>query len=188
MAPEESTMATVTRALTYEDLLDTPDDRQRYEIIGGKLVVTPMPVPIHQQVCSRLGNWFFNFVTMHDLGHVYTASPDVRLTPHDIVVPDIIYVSHARRNIVRRNLIDGAPDLIVEVLSPRTRVRDRTEKAALYAAHGVRESWLVDPQDRTIAVHLTDGDALVAGAGETARSRILPGFEVDVSALFADLW
>ena len=178
-----------TRLLTFEDLFDTPDDRQRYEIIGGKLVVTPVPIPVHQQVCSRMGNRFFAYVDANNLGLVYTSPPDVRLSPHNVVVPDLIYVSHARRGIVRPNLIDGAPDLVVEVLSPSTRKRDLTDKATLYAASGVREYWLVDPRHRGVTVRAFEANTeMTARETGVVCSTILPAFELDVAELFANLW
>jgi len=136
-----------------------------------------------------LGTRCHNFVDVNELGVVYTSPPDVRLFQHDIVVPDIMFVSHARRGIVRRNMIDGAPDLIIEVLSPSTRGRDLTEKAALYAAAGVREYWLVDPRTRAITVRAFEaGTETTVRESGVVRSIVLPGFEVDVAELFADLW
>ena len=182
-------MATVARLLTYEDLLETPDDGQHYQIIGGQLIVTPMPVPVHQEVCGRLGYAFYDFVVPQGLGKVYPSPPDVRLSPHDIVVPDSIYISAARRAIVESKLIDGALDLLVDVLSPSTRRLDLGDKADLYARSGVREYWWVDPSARSNSVRVfeTGEETTVLGTG-VARSTILPGFEVDVEALFSNLW
>ena len=177
------------RLLTYEDLPETPDERLRYEIIGGRMVVTPVPVPVHQEVCSRLGTWSCVFVGENKLGRVYTSAPDVRLSPHDVVVPDLVFVSNERRHIVGPNVIDGAPDLIVEVLSPSTRARDRREKAELYARAGVREYWLVDARARAVTVRdLETGEESTVRQTGVVRSVVLPGFEVDVAELFADLW
>lgn len=177
------------RLLTYDDLPETADERKRYEIISGRMVVTPVPVPVHQQVCTRLGVWSYNFVERNRLGVLYTSAPDVRLSPHDVVVPDLVFVSNERRDIVGPNLIDGAPDLIVEVLSPSTRTRDRREKAALYARSGVREYWLVDPRARAVTVRaLESGEETTVRETGVVRSTVLPGFEVDVAELFADLW
>ncbi len=93
-----------------------------------------------------------NFVTAERLGKVYAAPFDVRLSEQDVVQPDLIFVSRSRLSIIGEHLYRRAPDLLVEILSPSTRDRDRREKARLYAMSGVPEYWLVDPDARTVTV------------------------------------
>lgn len=184
-------MATTTRPLTYEDLLATPDDGRRYEIIGGELVVTAQAIPVHQEVCARFSRRIGRVVEDGDLGRVYCPSPDVELGPHDIVVPDLVFVSNARRQIVTSTRIVGAPDLVVEVLSPSTRGRDLGVKRDLYAQAGVLEYWWADHKARTIdAFALRDGryEALPADETGTVHSAVLPDLAVGPTALFAGLW
>ncbi len=146
-------MSIATRLLTYEDLCQTPDDFNRYEIIGGELIVAPSPISKHQRVSSRLQRWFGNFVTDRDLGEIIAAPCDVKLDQHDIVQPDLLFIARERLHIIGDKYIDGAPDLLVEVLSPTTRRRDRTRKADLYARAGVREYWLADPDAHARGFH-----------------------------------
>src|SRR3712207_6353337 len=121
-------MSIATRPLVHEDLLQTPDDGNRYEIIAGELVVSPAPVPIHQEVAGTLFRWFGDAVRGKGLDKVYFAPVDVRLSKHNVVEPDLVFVSRERRHIVGPKLIDGAPDLLVEILSPSTLNRDREAK------------------------------------------------------------
>jgi Uma2 family endonuclease len=182
-------MAIATRPLTYEDLLQTPDDGQRYEIVGGELIVSPAPVPEHQEILGRLFLLFAAFVRRHRLGKVYIAPIDVGLFDHDNVQPDLIFIAADRLGIVGPTRVEGAPDLVLEVLSPGTRHLDQVRKAALYATAGVREYWLVDPEARAIAILALVGQHFepVPQTEGVGRSGVLPGFEVEIDPLFSDL-
>jgi len=136
--------------LTYEDLLNTPDDGKRYEILDGDLAVTPSPITNHQRVSRDLEFILHAYVKERGLGEVFYAPIDVILDKHTIVVPDIVYVSAARAHLVQKHGIVGAPDLLVEILSPSTKHRDRGVKAKLYARFGVDEYWIVDPDERVL--------------------------------------
>lgn len=178
------------RIYTYDDLADMPDDGNRYEIIGGELIVSPAPILDHQEVVGALVMLLRMFVSEQRLGWVYTAPTDVKLSPYNTVEPDVVFISRARGHIRRRAFVDGAPDLVMEVLSQRTRGIDLVQKRALYAMAGVPEYWLVDLETRTVSVlTLKDGvyDATEAGPDDVARSVVLPGFEVKVADLFEDL-
>ena len=184
-------MSIATRPLTYEDLLVTPDDGRRYEIHDGELVVSPSPDWKHQKVIGRFAYEVRRYLEQRHLpDDVFEAPLDVRLAPHNIYQPDLIYVSPERRHIIRATMpIEGAPDLVVEVLSPSTRVYDQREKARVYSRSGVLEYWLLDPRTGTIEVRGLEDDGyreipLVDGR---AVSVVLPGFSVDPALLFADL-
>jgi Uma2 family endonuclease len=181
-------MSITTRPLTYDDLLQMPDDGKRYEIIGGELFVSPSPVPKHQELSQRLMLLIGMHVRERNLGKLYAAPLDVRLGEHDIVEPDLLFISTDRLGIIGATTINGAPDLLIEVLSPSTRARDESLKADLYARTGVREYWLVDPEARTLAMHaLDDGRWVRIGPSDRPESRVLPGLTVDVTTLFTDL-
>ena len=182
-------MSIVTRPLTYEDLRDTPDDGRRYEIIGGELIVSPAPVPEHQELLGCLFLLFAAFVNARRLGKVYLSPIDVGLFDHDNVQPDLIFIARDRLGIVGPTRIEGAPDLVLEVLSPGTRHLDQVRKAALYATAGVREYWLVDPEARSIAVLALVGQHFEPAPQSEgiARSGAPPGLEVEIAPLFADL-
>lgn len=185
----EAPMAITPRSLTYDDLTEMPDDGNRYEIIGGVLCVSPSPTEVHQSISFRLTLLVGNFVIAERLGKVYAAPFDVRLSEQDVVQPDLIFVSHSRLSIIGQSCIEGAPDLLIEILSPSTRDRDRTQKPRLYAVGGVPEYWLVDPEARTVTVLTLEHGTYRALPQEhgRVRSAVLPGFELDLAALFPGL-
>jgi Uma2 family endonuclease len=173
--------------LTYDDLLATPDDGQRYEIIGGELFVSPSPGIPHQRVALHMAVEIEAFIRRKDLGEVFVAPVDVKLTEHDIVVPDLVFVSRERASIIRDRAIEGAPDLLVEILSPSSKGRDRVRKSALYATSGVREYWIVDPDRSTVETYrLNEGRyQRIAGPEGVVRSEVLAGFEIETARFFA---
>lgn len=175
--------------LTYDDYCHIPPGHQRYELIGGAIRVVPSPSVSHQEVSKRLLMALAGWVEGHGLGKVYDAPLDVVLSEYDVVQPDLIYVSKDRSNIIKEANIWGAPDLVVEILSPGTARWDQGIKRQLYARFGVRELWLVDPRARSVEVAtLKDGALLTSQVycvGATLTSPLLPGFTLDVERLFA---
>jgi Uma2 family endonuclease len=190
--PEEGTKLsamTVPAALklTYEDYCHLPEG-QRHEIIDGEPLLTPAPSLFHQAVSDRLEELLRRFVASTSAGVMFHAPTDVVLSEYDVVQPDILVVLSERRAILAKNYVAGAPDLVVEVLSPSTETRDRTAKAKRYATFGVREMWLVDPDRKTIEVLVNTPEGFrreaLYGEADTARSAILPGLEFPVAPVF----
>ena len=181
-------MSVATRPLTYDDLLDTPDDGNRYEIIGGELVVSPSPSFRHQMVSAALFRVIDRTVQAEGLGVLIYAPMDVRFHQHDIVEPDILFIRKERVGIIEQNLIEGAPDLVVEVLSPSSRHRDQVPKMAVYARAGVEEYWIADPEQRTLTIYaLVNGTYQAVDApGNVVSSRVLPGLRVEIDTLFSE--
>lgn len=142
------------RKLTYDDLLALPDDGLRHELIDGEHFVAPSPRAVHQLILGNLYLMISAHAREHAVGVVMLAPFDVIFSPHDVVVPDLVYFSAQRfKRIVREMNAQGAPDLAVEILSPSTRRRDEVLKRRLYERVGVREYWIVDPKLQTIRVH-----------------------------------
>ena len=172
---------------TYADYCRTPDD-ERYELLDGELVMSPSPNRAHQRIDARLGALLHAFVEEMSLGEIYHAPFDVVLSDTNVVQPDLLFVSKEQAYIVTEDNIRGAPDLVVEIISPSTAERDRTFKRALYARYGVREYWLVDPDIRTVTVLLLDEGAFVEvaryGAGQTLTSPTLTSFTVNLDDIF----
>ena len=182
-------MIATLRPLTYDDLQDMPDDGQRYEIIGGELLVTPAPTAGHQRVLARLHRLLDDFVRLRDAGEVFFAPFDVKLAHFDAVEPDIVYLSAARPPVANdENSIDYAPDLVVEVASPSSHRVDRVKKMALYARSGISEYWIADPMRREIDVYALAGENYLPvepDADGHIPSRVLPGLCLDPEAIFA---
>jgi len=189
LAREAATWPPPQGEWTYEDYLRLPTDGWQYEIIYGRLFIVPAPMPIHQRIVRELLTALTVFLHHHPLGEVFPSPTDV-LAPGkaEPVQPDLVFVTAERAHIVTQRAIEGAPDLAVEVLSPSNWLDDRRTKFTLYAEIGVREYWIVDPDERTVEVFsLQEGRyALVNrfGPDEILRSALLPGFEVAVGDLF----
>lgn len=139
--------------LTYDDYVNLPDDGLRHEIIGGEHFVTPSPSMKHQRVAVRLLQALANHLDATGVGEVFIAPFDVVLSPFDVVVPDLIYLSPDRMRALTSKNLQGAPSLVVEILSPSTRGRDLRAKRELYEREDVREYWVVDPDADTVAVY-----------------------------------
>ena len=173
---------------TYEDYQHTPDDK-RYELLDGELIMVPAPNLGHQRIGIRLGALLHGFVQERGLGEVFLAPCDVVLSNTDVVQPDLLFVSNERAHLLLGGAnVRGAPDLVVEIFSPSTAERDRTLKRALYAKHGVKEYWLVDPDARTVTVLRLGEDAFeveaIYGEGQTMSSPTLTGFSVGLNEIF----
>ena len=173
--------------LTYEDYASLPDD-ERCELIDGELIPMPSPSVFHQLLIFSIGVPLREFVKSLSLGEVVPSPIDVILSATNVVQPDLIFVSSARAHIITEDNIRGAPDLLVEILSPSTAACDRTTKRNLYASHGVPEYWLVDPYAKTIIVLILGANGYdtyaVFGEGDILTSPGLPGFALNLSDLF----
>lgn len=182
-------MTTQTRRLTYEEYLELPEIMARYDIIDGEMIMAPGPTLEHQSISRQLFRFLDPFVTEHQLGEVYYAPLDilVQRSPLRTRQPDLMFISNDRREIMGQ-IIEGAPDLVVEILSLGNRRRDIEAKLADYARLGVRECWLISPEARTVEVlTLHDGTwqrADIYGLGDILQSSVLPGLELEVSQIF----
>ena len=190
-AAERTDMATAQPAFkfTYEDYRTAPPDK-RYELLDGELILTPAPNLKHQRLQFRLGSRLGRFIEEHALGEFFFAPCDVVLSNTDVVQPDLLFVSRERRHLLSGgDNVRGAPDLVVEILSPTTADRDRGYKRTLYAKHGVKEYWLVDPAAETVWIHtLRNGSLALAHTfdrEQTLRSPLLAGFELDLDDIFS---
>ncbi|WP_167546569.1 Uma2 family endonuclease [Stieleria maiorica] len=142
-------MSTEIRKLTYQDYVCFPDDGKRHEIIGGDHYMNPAPSTYHQYVSRRLHFQLYSKIELVERGSVICAPVDVQLTESDIVQPDIVVVLKENR-IITPTKVKGAPDHLIEILSPSTESNDKTLKRSLYERTGVGEYWIVDPFEQTL--------------------------------------
>lgn len=174
--------------LTYADYAALPDDGRRYELHAGELSVTPTPNTRHQGVSLNLAALLHGHVKSRDLGRIFEAPMDCILSNVTVVQPDILFVARERMSIVTDRAIEGAPTLVVEILSPSTAGIDRGRKRGLYADHGVSCYWIVDPEARRIEVlSLAGGGWQAAGELADTAPRALPPFP-DLLLDPADIW
>ncbi|MBI2911713.1 MAG: Uma2 family endonuclease [Chloroflexi bacterium] len=170
------------------DIWDTPDDGNRYEVIDGVLYVTPAPSWTHQNASINLGGLLWHHVRERQLGKVATAPVALVLDEENGLQPDLVYISRERLHIITERAIEGPPDLVVEILSARTRSRDRGIKMRRYAAAGVPHYWLLDPRSRSLEPYrLTERGYEregTFGPGSTFHPDLFPGLAISID----DLW
>ncbi len=174
--------------LTYADYVRFPDDGLRHEIIEGQDYVTPSPVTRHQRILGNLYHLFRNHLDVHLVGEVFMAPFDVLLSDINVLVPDLIYVSTARTQLITSKNLQGAPDLVVEILSPGTRSRDQRLKRDVYERAGVGEYWLVDPDRDEIEALRRAGARFLSPQryqkSEILTTALLPGLEIPLEKVF----
>ena len=173
---------------TYEDYCQLPDDK-RYELIDGEFYeMAPAPVPDHQRILLKLARQLADWVDQHGIGEVLVAPLDVVFSENDTFQPDIVFVVESRRSIITHRACEGAPDLVVEILSPSTSQRDLGIKRDRYKLFGVREYWIVDPVMRRVeALALRESEYVSLGvyAGESStQSEVLTGFGFPAGSIF----
>lgn len=172
---------------TVEDLELLPESAA-FRLREGRFVVVAAPRPEHQEASGNLFAELRQWVRSVKLGKVFISPIDVRFSPTDAEQPDIVFVARERLSLVGPKRIQGAPDLVVEILSPSTAYDYLWDKKQLYEKHGVREYWIVDTKTRTVEVHalVQDRFQLIQRATnqDAARSRLLDGFEIALDVLF----
>jgi Uma2 family endonuclease len=182
-------MTTQTQRLTYEEYLKGPEIKQRYSIIDGVMKMAPAPTLDHQRILMELGFRMRSYVQQNSLGEVFIAPADViiRRDPLRTRQPDILFVRADRTGILGA-VVDGAPDLTIEILSPANSRRGIEGLLADYAAIGVRECWLISPEGSTVEVLTLDNGEWqqdqLSGASGSITSHVIPGFEIEVSSIF----
>ena len=128
------------------------------------------------------------FIREHALGKLFFAPCDVVLSDTDVVQPDLLFISREREHVLTAENVRGAPDLVIEILSPSTAHRDLGYKHELYGRHGVLEYWVLDPMAETVAVHRQGNGVLeltdTFGRRDTLRTPLLKGFELQLDDVF----
>ncbi len=182
-------MAIATQVkLSYDDLRLFPGDGKRHELINGEHIMSPAPKTRHQQASINLAALLHAFVRQHNLGRVFATPFDVVFSDFDATEPDILFISRERAKILTEDNARGAPDLIVEILSPSTAEMDRKVKYALYEKYGVREYWIITPDAEIVQVFaLHSGVYALLGnfsGKQEIRSEVLSGFACQAEEIF----
>ena len=181
---------TQTKIWTYEDYLALPeDDGNRYEVIEGELLVTPAPGSDHQYAVVELIGEIRAFVKARGLGRVYTAPYEVHLDADTRPVqPDVFFVTEARRPKRGTKRMDGAPELVIEVISRSSDRADNSVKMLAYERSGVLEYWIVDPRKQSVRIYTLDDGKFTSwgiySEDDVITSKVLTGFELRASAIF----
>ncbi len=159
-----------------------------YELINGEIVKKGAPNPKHQLVSGKLFRVITALVDNKKLGTVLYAPIDVFLGEYNSLQPDLLFIAKAREEIITDNGVEGAPDLVIEILSPSTMKHDRGSKMKIYRQHQVQEYWIVDSKNQSIEVYqLKDNEYDLASfaveEGEIT-SQVLPGLSLAVTSVF----
>lgn len=177
---------------TYDHYATLPDDGQRYEIVNGVLIMAPAPSWSHQEIVGEIFAYLRNYVRTTGLGGAFTAPIDVELAPDIVFQPDVVVLLKTHRDRLRGRHIVGAPDLVVEVASQRTRAYDRLSKYDAYARGGVPEYWLVYPKTKSVEVIVLEASRYsslgIFRGKDKLPSHVLPGFAVEVEQFFVSVW
>ena len=183
-------MTTQTKLITYEEYLNEPESKERREIVDGEVVMVAAPTFYHQTISVNILAPTHYFVTTQGLGRIWHAPVDVVVEQEPVRVrqPDLVFVSNERADILGDRMINGGPDLVVEILSPSNNRPYIQSKLADYARIDVRECWLLSPEAHTVEVlRLEEGHwrrAYIWGVGERIESVVLPGLVLDIAEIF----
>ncbi|SRR5258705_483411 len=179
----------VPRPLTVHDYREMPEGPPYYQLIDGELQMSPSPNREHQEILTRIFAAFVRYLDKHPrAGRLYVAPFDVYLTDLNVYQPDLVFISSERRNILSDQGAEGAPDLVVEILSPRTAKADRGVKRDIYARTGVQELWIVDPDREQVQVYdlpqNADAPAATYSKRQKLRSGVLPKLVIPIASIF----
>lgn len=178
---------TEAELLTVEDYKATSEGA-RYQLVEGELVMAPAPNLFHQSIVWNFSQIFGCYLARHPVGRVFFSPCDVYLSEHDVVQPDVLFVAKAHLGILQEDGVHGAPDLVVEVLSPATAQLDARVKRRLYAKHGVKELWLVDPLLLQIQVYDFARNpakpSRLVSEDEKLETPLLPGLTLAAAEIF----
>ncbi|SHN57399.1 Uma2 family endonuclease [Desulfitobacterium chlororespirans] len=175
---------------TYEDYVRIPDEPgYRFEVLEGMLIREPSPTTHHQRVVFALSRQLADFFECFDPeGELFIAPLDITLTSRNVVQPDILFISGSRRSIMRPERIDGPCDLVVEVMSPSNRRKDRLRKLEIYRRAGIPHYWLVDPEENTLEAFMLKDEryvlAVAGGPGDMFDHPDFPGLDLDLIKVF----
>ena len=180
--------AETKKTYTYKDYEKLPEGAP-YQLIGGEFVMTPSPVPYHQDILRKIGFKLASFVEDKGLGTIYLSPLDVYFSDTDTYQPDIIFISKDRLHIIGEKKIEGAPDLIIEILSPATAYYDLRIKKDTYEKSGVKEYWIVDPIQKIIEIFTNKNNkfelAVAVKAEGAIKSLLLPDLIIEAKEIFA---
>lgn len=188
-------MTIAARKITYREFREMEfddNDPYWYELLNGVLVRKSAPHILHQRISKKPFRLLESFVIEKKLGEVFYAPVDVVLSADSAPQPDLMYISHTNAAVLNEEegVINGAPDLVVEIISPSSVKRDRIEKKALYEKFGIIEYWLVDPNNQSIEIYTLQNNRyellVFADATESVASKVIAGLEIAASDLFND--
>jgi Uma2 family endonuclease len=178
-------MATQTKLVTADELLISPLNQERCELINGEVIMMSPAGFEHGAIGVRLAARLDEFVSTHRLGVIVGADTGFILTrnPDTVRAPDVAFVSNDRLKAVgiTKKFFPGSPDLAVEIVSPDDRPQDVQDKALQWLAAGTFAVWVINPAERNVKVYRSPNDAQTFGESDTfAGCAVLPGFSLSL--------
>jgi Uma2 family endonuclease len=178
------------KLLTYEDYARlTPPDSGNYELHNGKIIYMPTPTPLHQRISRKLSTRLDIYVEEKKIGEIFTAPMDTVFNPNDTLQPDILFISNEKLAIIGAKKIEGTPDFIVEIKSPGNPPKELAYKKYVYETSGVREYWLINPENKTIFQYENSDSELVRinifTIEDVIKSIAIEGFTLKIADLFS---
>ena len=158
-----------------------------YQLIGGELIIRPTPTPYHQRISRRIEFLLIQYVEGNNLGEVFDSPIDVYFEQTETYQPDVIFISKERLDIIKETRLEGAPDLVIEILSPGTAYYDLRKKFKIYEKYRVKEYWIIDPEEKNIEVYVNKGNRfyLIQNVKSgIAKSEVLKGFQIEIEKIF----
>ena len=180
--------AVAMEPLTVEDYRLLPDAGPRYQLIEGDLYMAPAPNRYHQEISLNITLLLGKYLEKHPIGKLYTAPFDVYFDEINVHQPDLVFVSKKNRSVLTYAGAEGAPDFLVEILSPKTAELDKKPKRRVFARSGVKELWIIDPETKLIHVYYLQKDAERPAAtyaeAYTFTSPHFPGLKIKGATIF----
>jgi Uma2 family endonuclease len=177
-----------TGLIIAEDYRSLPETGRRYQLIEGDLYMAPAPNRFHQDISFNIGFILAKYLEDRPIGKAYFAPFDVYLTEHDVFQPDLVFIARENFAILTDAGVEGAPDLVIEILSAKTAKLDRKLKIRVYARTGVKELWLVDPDMRVVEVFVlpknSQQPAAIYRENDRFASSFFPGLAFEVAIFF----
>lgn len=179
-----------SRPFTYHDYFALPEHGPRYQLVEGELYMAPAPNRFHQTISRNIEGAILGYLKDHKIGILYHAPFDVQLTDLNVYQPDIIFVKNEHRSLLTKQGMRGAPDFVVEILSPATADLDLSLKREIYARTGVEELWIIEPDVKRIQVYRLQENretpVVTHGEKGVIESSLFPGLVFQAEEIFAE--
>ena len=177
-----------TEPMTVEDYRMMPETGPRYQLIEGELYMAPAPNRYHQDISLNIVFMLRSYLERHPVGKLYEAPFDVYFDQTNAHQPDVLFIAKSNYAILTDAGAAGAPDFIVEILSPKTAFLDKKSKRKVFARSGVKELWFVDPDTKMIHVYFLqenpDRPAASYSEKDTFTSPHFPGLKIRAARIF----
>lgn len=174
----------------FRKMLFDDNDNYYYEIINGEMIQKSAPAPIHQEVSRNLLFVLETYNRQHKKGSIFYAPIDVYLDEYNKPQPDLVFVTNEKKAIITNDGIMGIPDVIIEIISPTSIIRDRVEKKNLYEKMSVPEFWLIDPQYEAIEIYKLHNNRYELLSAATTlegelKSALFEGLAINLTDIFS---